>query len=84
MDLNSKIVQVPGVGDVEIRELEYGEAERLFELEPKKMGKEIIKACLYQNGERIFDGTVGLARANRLFGLIDQVMEINGLGKQQD
>jgi len=79
--LKTKTVEVEEFGEVEIRELKYSEAEVILEYEPGKIGKALIKACLYKDGERIFDDEVSFSVANKLFGLVDQVLEINGLGK---
>lgn len=81
--LKSKIVTLDGVGEVEVREIPYDEAEPLFDLPPAKMGKELIKASLYQNGVKIFSGVIGLGTANACFSLVDDVLEINGMGKKQ-
>lgn len=79
--LQSRFVEVEGVGNVEVRELLNDEAEELFGLEPKQLGKAIIKAALYLNGERIFAGKVGLRTATKLWALSDIVLEVNGMGK---
>lgn len=82
MELKRKIVEVEGIGQVEIRELDYREAEPLFDLPPEKLGKEIIKASLfYPGGERIFDSAIGVGTATALFGLVDDVLDVNGMGK---
>lgn len=81
--LRSKVVEVDGFESVEIRELDYREAEPLFDLPAEKLGKEIIKASIYRNGAKVFDGPIGLSEATALFGLVDKVLEVNGMGKQK-
>lgn len=81
MTLKTKIVVVEDVGEIEVRELAYSEAEALFELDSSKLGKELIKRCLYLNGERIFDTGIGISVANKLFLLSADVLEVNGMGK---
>jgi hypothetical protein len=82
VELKSKRVTVEGIGEVVIQELDYREAEPLFELSPEGLGKAIIKASLYYpDGKRIFDQPIGIGAATTLFGLVDEVLEINGLGK---
>lgn len=83
MALKTKIVEVEGIGQVEIRELLYSEAEGLFNLPSEAIGKEIIKACIYIGGVKAFDTDLGFSDATKLFTLVDQVMEINGMGKQE-
>jgi hypothetical protein len=81
--LRSIVAELPGFESVEIRELDYREAEPLFDLPSDKLGKEIIKASLYRNGSKVFDGPIGLAEATALFTLVDKVLEVNGMGKQK-
>lgn len=84
MELKSKLVDVEGIGQVEIRELDYSEAEPLFDMPSGSLGKALIKACLYKDGVRIFDGKVGLSVATELFKLSGEVLEINGMGKSAE
>ena len=79
--LDSRFVEVPGIGSVEVRELLNEDAEVFFGMDAKHVGKELIKASLYLDGKRIFAGKVGLKTANKLWALCDIVLEVNGMGK---
>lgn len=80
MALKTKLVDVEGIGQVEIRELTYAASEPLLAGDPAEQGKSIIKASLFINGVNAFDNpNLSFSEATKLFGLIQDVLEINGL-----
>lgn len=85
MALKSKLVEVDGVGQVEVRELRYLEYQALVsEVDDSSIniGISIMKACIYINGARAFDNPdLGTSDSHKLFALQDEVLEVNGLGK---
>lgn len=86
MELKSVMVEVQGIGQVEIREPMFEDIEAFFdaEMDAKKFGLTVLKRCLYKDGELIFSKPVGAAAGVRLMALAPQVMELIGFNQTEE
>jgi hypothetical protein len=86
VELKSVLVQVEGVGEVEIREPLFDDIEKFFDdtSDQKKFGINLLKQCLYKDGQRIFESKVSAAVGMKLMALAPQVMALVGFESTAD
>lgn len=83
MELRTKIVVVEGFGEVEIREPLFEDVEVFFNGgDAKTFGTNLLKKCLYKDGELIFSKPVGAALGIKLMKLAPDVMEMVGFNEE--
>ena len=84
MQLKSKIVEVEGYGEVEIREPLYDDIEEMFFTGaegPSAKPTELLRKCLYKPGtdQRIFDERIGASLGLKLMRLSPDIMAFLGM-----
>jgi hypothetical protein len=82
-ELKSVKVQVEGYGEFEIREPLFEDIEQFFGAEPgkaegSKFGINLLKKCVYKDGELVWSKPVGAQLGVKLMALAPDVMEIIG------
>jgi hypothetical protein len=84
-ELKSIEVEIEGFGVFEIREPLFEDVEAMFdsaEGASKTFGLNLLKKCVYQNGELVWNKPVGAAKGIKLMALAPQVMQLIGFGEQ--
>lgn len=81
MELQTKIVTVEGYGEFEIREPLFGDVESMFgEGEASKsMAMDLMKKCIFKDGELVFSKPVGARLGMQLLKLAPEVLKLAGL-----
>lgn len=83
--LQSKIVEIEGYGQFEIREPLFEDIEVMFEDTGGESGKEkavamnLIKKCIYKDNKRVFDEPVGAALGMKLLKMAPDIMAMIGM-----
>lgn len=80
-------ITIEGFGEFEIREPLFEDIEHLFgggksDEDPKKFGLNLLKKCVYKDGELVWSKPVGAKLGMKLMALAPQVMELIGFGDE--
>jgi|JI10StandDraft_1071094.scaffolds.fasta_scaffold81963_3 hypothetical protein len=88
-ELKSVKIQVEGYGEFEIREPLFDDIEQFFgggddkNADPKKFGLNLLKKCVYKDGELVWSKPVGAQLGIKLMGLAPQVMDLVGFNDDE-
>jgi hypothetical protein len=83
-ELQSVKIVVEGYGEFEIREPLFDDIEQFFgggddkSVDPKKFGLNLLKKCVYKDGELVWSKPVGAQLGLKLMALAPQVMDLVG------